>query len=1041
MAAKQKVAILGGGAGSITAAYELTNTPELRARYEVTVYQLGWRLGGKCASGRNQDVAQRIEEHGLHVWFGFYENAFRLMREAYGELGRPPEAQLATWRDAFKPCDDIILYERYAGRWLGRSFKVPRNPLTPGSEPTLPHFWEIAHAMLDHLLARWGALKATNAAVGAALAPGPARLPFGVGRLAEDLILRLLRLGAGDAEHAIAGALALTGRRTAGGPGGPEEAADRSFLWRALDAFKRWLWRYVVKPNLNDDEVRLFFTVFDTGASMLQGVIEDRLIERGFDSVNGEDLREWLRRHGAEAITLSEGPFVRGLYDMAFAYEGGDVTRPAMAAGAAVQDALRVFFTYRGAFTWKMQAGMGDTVFVPLYEVLQRRGVRFKFFHWVSRLGLSADRRSIEEVEVIPQVRLKRSGYKPLVTVEDLDCWPSEPRWSQIVNAKELRDRNVNLEWDANPLGRAPLKLRRGKDFDIVVLGISVGALEPICGELIEDTGNPRFRAMIENSRTVMTQAFQLWLHRPVERLGWPFAANSIMTSFVEPLDTYANMTHLLAREAWPPATHVESIAYFCGVLSDRRGETQERADERVRRQAIAYLQHDAETIWPHSAARQGFDWRMLVDEGRGRGRDRFGAQFWRANLQPTERYVITPPGSVEHRLRAEESGYDNLILAGDWTKNGLDAGCVEAAVMSGMQASRAISGSPEVIVGEDETWLTGPGSGLLPPAGPAPSQARLPAYVEYGGLATSPSPVDCKDATLYSFFLDADLGRMLKLCQRVFNRPSGGVVDVFPLCPYVMLTFGIVEKIVPQLAPWSKMGFAIERQAALWVPACLRSSAAGVKIGWFSPYMWVDNPLSLAGGREIYGYNKNWGSIALPSGGGPATLTLDAFGGDFDASKPAGFCRLIEVTSTTAGAMTAGDARWENLSELVADVRRALTVQGAPAAADPGLALPDSVFEEIISRGGPPQFYLRQFRSLADGLRASSQQITDAGVTVNRIVGRPLTSGFEFSLQQLDSHPVAAELGLKDQRTRAAFEIEMDFVLEDGEVLWEAAS
>ena len=34
---------------------------------------------------------------------------------------------------------------------------------------------------------------------------------------------------------------------------------------------------------------------------------------------------------------------------------------------------------------------------------------------------------------------------------------------------------------------------------------------------------------------------------------------------------------------------------------------------------------------------------------------------------------------------------------------------------------------------------------------------------------------------------------------------------------------------------------------------------------------MWVDNPLSLAGGREIYGYNKNWGNINLSRTGGTA--------------------------------------------------------------------------------------------------------------------------------------------------------------------------
>ena len=76
----KKIAILGGGVGAMTAAYELTEVPGWQDRYEITVYQMGWRLGGKGASGRNQSVYDRIEEHGLHLWFGYYENAFGLMQ-------------------------------------------------------------------------------------------------------------------------------------------------------------------------------------------------------------------------------------------------------------------------------------------------------------------------------------------------------------------------------------------------------------------------------------------------------------------------------------------------------------------------------------------------------------------------------------------------------------------------------------------------------------------------------------------------------------------------------------------------------------------------------------------------------------------------------------------------------------------------------------------------------------------------------------------------------------------------------------------------
>jgi hypothetical protein len=81
----------------------------------------------------------------------------------------------------------------------------------------------------------------------------------------------------------------------------------------------------------------------------------------------------------------------------------------------------------------------------------------------------------------------------------------------------------------------------------------------------------------------------------------------------------------------------------------------------------------------------------------------------------PTERYVRTPPGSTAHRLAPDAlataaPGPDrcpNLYLAGDWTLNGINGGCVEAATMSGMQASRAIGTDPLDIAGETADWLS----------------------------------------------------------------------------------------------------------------------------------------------------------------------------------------------------------------------------------------------------------------------------------------------------------------------------------------------
>src|SRR5947208_16868409 len=117
----------------MAAAFELTR-PEQGGRYQVTVYQLGWRLGGKGASGRGP--AGRIEEHGLHLWMGFYENAFRLVRECYAELGRDPRScPLADWRDAFAPAPRSASPNRpRTARWwpgLAGSRGPPAPPAAP----------------------------------------------------------------------------------------------------------------------------------------------------------------------------------------------------------------------------------------------------------------------------------------------------------------------------------------------------------------------------------------------------------------------------------------------------------------------------------------------------------------------------------------------------------------------------------------------------------------------------------------------------------------------------------------------------------------------------------------------------------------------------------------------------------------------------------------------------------------------------------------------------------------------------------------------
>jgi hypothetical protein len=133
------------------------------------------------------------------------------------------------------------------------------------------------------------------------------------------------------------------------------------------------------------------------------------------------------------------------------------------------------------------------------------------------------------------------------------------------------------------------------------------------------------------------------------------------------------------------------------------------RRREQVRTNAIRFLNSDVPKIWPAAKSKSnGFRFELLVQAHDGlqsvEGERRFDTQHWTANVEPTDRYVLSVPGSQKYRISPLDNTYDNLTVAGDWTASGLDTGCVESAIISGRLAAHAICGSPviEDIVGYD---------------------------------------------------------------------------------------------------------------------------------------------------------------------------------------------------------------------------------------------------------------------------------------------------------------------------------------------------
>ena len=700
---KKKIAILGGGVGSLVTAYYLTRKPELRDKHDVTVYQMGWRLGGKCASGRSlvPDEGRRIEEHGLHLWFGFYENAFRTIQEVYARKPARADERLRTWRDGFKRCSYTPIADQDGAAPPGQlgywPLEWPTNSDVPGDGRLL--------------LTPQGALSQLASALRQILL-ALSHHASGVGLIGEiegallvaEIVVLLTALAALD----DAGDLPL-GR-----------LVGRVVPLRAAVSKVRRLVHAQADSRLGDVEFRRLYSVADIGLTVLLGVLDPRYgvvqtdLELDLDAIDGYEFRDWLIENGCDEWVARKSPYLRALYDLPFAYEDGDLDKPALGAGTAIRILLRIVLTYKEACFFEMQAGMGEVVIAPLYEVLLAQGVKFEFFKKVRRLELSPTKRWVARVHLDRQADvIGGAKYEPTFRVDGVTCWPSEPFYSQLVDGTRMKAQldakqsSLESNWCDWPIAGSDV-LELGVDFDQVVLGIALPAFKPLndvdrslCDEVIAES--PRFGAMVKGIAIVPTQSFQLWTKDDLAGLGWRALKKDppAMNAAPEPYSVWADCSHVIAREQWP-APAPRGVFYFCGPWKNALtakptsdSSVPRTARKEVEANAIAWIDGYLGPLWPR------FDYDGLYDPRGAAGKARMHFQWIRPNADPTECVEASLPGTTTLRLKADESGLPNLFLAGAWLRTGINATCVEAAVMSGMDCARAISGEKIDIVGE----------------------------------------------------------------------------------------------------------------------------------------------------------------------------------------------------------------------------------------------------------------------------------------------------------------------------------------------------
>ncbi len=696
--AKEKIVVLGGGVASLAAAFYVTEEAGWSDKYDITVYQQGWRVGGKCASGHDMrpGYGHRILEHGLHIFAGFYDQAFDLLRRAYEVVDRPDHHPNQRVWDAFSSEDGITLVDQLDPEHPNRMWYMdfPPNGQVPGDDLSVPSLMVLLQRLVGTLV--------QGSPI--SIQPGKAANP------ADQTLISQAMSWLNDFIHKTKEEL--------------DELIAEAVLRGVIDALEAQIklmksQKWDAASELTVERILLSIFLVQ---SILNGVLADHVFDNGYDSLDKYEWSEWLHQN-ALAVAKGQNPIwgdpetraqqllnfapTANLYDYVFGYgDGGDTSFRSFAAGTALRAGL-LMISYKGHFFWKMRGAMGDVVVAPLYLALLKRGVKFEFFSRITALNIDPADPQIDSIDYVRQVKLKDGAkdYQPLVYVPipgwpadlPLEGWPAEPLWDQLENGAALQAAGRDFEDDNNDApgaGDVAQQLRLGVDFDKVILGISVGGLKQVCSSFPARLPQSKWGPMFETITLTRTCAMQVWFTRTLDDLG-DKGSDRALAGANQPYSAMSDMSHLLPRETWDGIERPRGIAYFCGQIQGP--ENGAPADKKAYDLAVDWLKSSSALYWSRATSPTSpysLDPTLIYDPEPGAAGDVLTRQYIRANCNPSDLYVQSPKNSVFTRMDANQSGVTNLFLTGDWTRNGLNAGAAEAAARSGARCAQAIAGT-----------------------------------------------------------------------------------------------------------------------------------------------------------------------------------------------------------------------------------------------------------------------------------------------------------------------------------------------------------
>jgi hypothetical protein len=327
---------------------------------------------------------------------------------------------------------------------------------------------------------------------------------------------------------------------------------------------------------------------------------------------------------------------------------------------------------------------------------------------------------------------------------------------------------------------------------------------------------------------------------------------------------------------------------------------------------------------------------------------------------------------------------------------------------------------------------------------------------VDRGGEVVYAQPHSAIGMRMYCFVVDVDTARVDKKAQREFNAPTGNLERFASATPAALLNFVTISCITPAEPPDSWLGYLPEHECSLWVPVV---DLKRRQLLWSVPYMFVDSGPAMSGGREIFGFPKQYGWLDVPrTDNAPDTLTLETValehtGPDEQAEKrllvkvtrPGG-AEAVPLTSTAnIGPLIEKLLEREAFAELkqlghaslihkLVELRDPALLQSAPATA---LLFLGQILEMKL-----PMVLLKQFRDIADPQSACYAGVVRVTNEISHFRGGGLLpDDYSIDIADLAGEPMRREFDLAANpiKPSAAFWLEFDFVVGTGTVLWDS--